>query len=437
MLRLLTLLLAFNGCLFTFAQDFEIASVMHYNLLNYRNTTSFCDGANNSALDKEDYLKTILAYEQPDIFTANEIGANLVNASRILDRCLNVDGESKYAQADYSVSSVSSLTNMLFYNTELFTLKHQESVSKALDGAPLVRLIDVYYLYWNDPMLAQSFDTTEIVVFVGHLKAGSSSSDKADRAEATEAVMAYIEDNSLTTNVLFAGDFNEKTANISSIENLTDYSNSTYNFYDPLNDLGSWYNNSSYAYLHTQSTRVSNSNGGCFSTGGSDDRFDIIFMNKAVKDDIDQVEYINNSYRAIGQDGNRFNGNLINPANNSAPQDVIQALYEMSDHLPVRMDLKLTYTVASSVGELANTNQLLLPNPMTSSTVDLKNYSKHKISSVAIYSITGQEVMRESSLNTQNVQLNVGHLPNALYLVNVTLDNDQTITLKTIKSSAH
>jgi len=46
----------------------------------------------------------------------------------------------------------------------------------------------------------------------------------------------------------------------------------------------------------------------------------------------------------VGQDGNRFNGTILSPANFSIPDSVANALYWMSDHLPVLMTVKLDET---------------------------------------------------------------------------------------------
>ena len=105
------------------SQNQEVATFVSYNTLNYRNETSFCTNTNNSPLAKEGYMKTIFGHIQPDLIACNEVGSNPSNASKILDRCLNVDGETKYEMAPFNYSSGASIANAFFYNGEMFVQK--------------------------------------------------------------------------------------------------------------------------------------------------------------------------------------------------------------------------------------------------------------------------------------------------------------------------
>jgi hypothetical protein len=87
----------------------------------------------------------------------------------------------------------------------------------------------------------------------------------------------------------------------------------------------------------TQSTRVVAIDGG--STGGMDDRFDMILFSDDMQAGTNGAKYVPGTYRAVGQDGLRLNSSLIDPVNNSEPSNVINALYYMSDHLPVYMEV--------------------------------------------------------------------------------------------------
>ncbi len=62
------------------------------------------------------------------------------------------------------------------------------------------------------------------------------------------------------------------------LKKLINFSVEEYRFYDPINRVGDWHNNPSYADIHTQSTHTVYNN--CASTGGMDDRFDFIMVQK-------------------------------------------------------------------------------------------------------------------------------------------------------------
>jgi len=96
--------------------------------------------------------------------------------------------------------------------------------------------------------------------------------------------------------------------------------------------------------VHTQSTRSSESIE-CGATGGLDDRFDFILVSDNVLSDADSVQYIPGTYWAFGNDTLHYNVSINEnpPANISVPDSVLSAIYYMSDHLPVVMDVVVTY----------------------------------------------------------------------------------------------
>ena len=390
------------------AQNQEIATFISYNVLNYRNETSFCTNANNSPSAKEGHMKTIFDYVQPDLIALNEVGANPTHAVKILDRCLNVNGETKFQMASFSSTSGSSLANAFYYNGEMFAMKSTDKILNEVGGSPIVRLIDVFNLYYKDANLSLGADTTFLTVFVAHLKAGNTSADRVKRDDATQAVMQYISDKNITGNYIFSGDFNVYTASENAFQNLVAPSNSQIAFVDPVNRMGSWNNNSAYADVHTQSTR-STSNG-CASGGGLDDRFDFVLISKAIKDEVDHIEYVKNSYKALANDGNHFNSSINNPANNSVPANVLDAIYNASDHLPVVMDMVLTEASPNSIAEKElNSFEVHLINP-SNGFIKGRINGKQGVYTINVYSVTGSllksEVIESGSNQMFSIPLN-------------------------------
>ena len=299
------------------AQD--TLKIMQYNLLYYGKNVYDCNSTNNNIDDKNVALRTIIEHTQPDIFCVNEMDASTSDVNYLMDNVLNIDGVTSWQHANLTGSFS---VNMLYYNSEKFTLNSQEYIT----ASP--RQTNVYHL----THISEAIDFT---VFVAHLKAGAASDDQDDRANATINVMNYIE-NRGAGNYIFMGDLNIYYSSEQAFQNLTTVTSTEFAFFDPINRIGSWHNSSSFSDVHTQATHTS---GDCFVTGGMDDRFDFIMISEKIKDGENKIQYLTNSYETVGQDGNHFNDALIDGTNNSAPSNVISALYNMSDHLPVSLEL--------------------------------------------------------------------------------------------------
>ena len=411
------------------AQSFDTLKVMTYNLLNYRNTTNQCNNTNNNPTTKENALEIIIDHTLPDVFVACELGGspNGFNAFTLLNSSFNQNGRSYYNMANYTITSGSSLTNMLYYNSNKLGLESQTTIQKGLNNIDLVRLIDIYTMYYKDPNLAQHGDTTYLHFIGAHLKAGNTTADRNERAEATEAVMAYLDTINATGNYFFMGDLNVYRASEPAFLDLVFYTpDPGLNFFDPVNRVGTWTNNSIYADVHTQSTRTS---GGCAAGGGMDDRFDFILASDEVINNTDKVEYIANTYEALGQDGNRFNGTIKNPTNNSVPFFVANALFDLSDHLPVMMDLKVTLPAANNISGQEFNFDVEYNNPVTDKLVLSINDNSVAIKSIELVDMSGKVLKAALVVNKNRIEINTAEFSRGTYFLRLS----STEGLKSVK----
>jgi len=92
--------------------------VLQYNLLNYGNYTSYCTQINNNINEKDEYIRTIIDYVKPDIFSVNEISNSQAIHQRLLDNDLNVNGIVYYRMANFIEVADSYIVNMLYFNSE-------------------------------------------------------------------------------------------------------------------------------------------------------------------------------------------------------------------------------------------------------------------------------------------------------------------------------
>lgn len=318
----------------------DTITIVSYNLLNFPDGRNDC-GSNTNVPNRFDTLRKILNYAQPDIFVACEI-QNKRGADSILSRSLNVLGQTNYAAANYhNDSNGGDLQNMLYYNSSKLILQSQDVIETS------VRDIDHYVLYVNDPNLSNLFDTTFLEVYMCHLKAGSGTSEQATRNEQTILLRNFIDSRPPNRNHFVCGDLNVYRSTESCYQTLI--SGGLNPLIDPIGAPGNWNNNGSFASLHTQSTR-NGQNLDCGSQGGSDDRFDQILVSETVMNGSDSLIYLPNSYDAIGNDGNQFNSSLIaGPVNSQYPDSVVNALYYMSDHLPVTLKTVITYPTSNGL----------------------------------------------------------------------------------------
>lgn len=324
---------------FTAVAQTDTLTLVAYNLLNFPNGRDDC-GTNTVVPDRADTLRKILSFTRPDIFVACEIQTE-EGADSILTRSLNSFGAGNYAQADFHMNSNGSdLHNSMYYNSTKLTLQWQDYIETSS------RDIDHYVLYANDPNLGVYFDTTFIEVYMCHLKAGTGATNENERALQTEALMDYIALRPSNRNHIVCGDLNVYRSTEACYQTLTSGPNA---LQDPIAAPGNWNNNASFAAIHTQSTRLSG-NYDCGATGGSDDRFDQILVSANMITGSDSLRYLPNSYKAIGNDGNHFNASLISsPSNTDYPDSVVRALFYMSDHMPVRMQMVVNYPTSNGL----------------------------------------------------------------------------------------
>tara|TARA_R110002096_G_scaffold276109_3_gene470069 strand:+ start:133102 stop:134385 length:1284 start_codon:yes stop_codon:yes gene_type:complete len=426
MKRIIILVLSLSS--FIVSAQNERLSIVQYNLMWYRTSAPCTHNQSNTARDSE--LETIFNFANPDIFVVNEMGANPQNASFMNSSIFNKNSN-RYHYASFT-SNGSSLSNMLFYDSSKVVLFGQDFIDKDLSNNSLVRGIDVYKMYYKDAKFSQGADTVFFAIITAHLKAGSTNTDALQRLDATEALMDYLDNHLSIENVIFCGDFNVKTNSEPSFQKLINYSSApSENFFDPVNQLGAWGSNANFASYHTQSTRSASS--GCHSGGGLDDRFDFILISEEIKLGTEEIQYVPNSYSTIGQDGNHYNQSVNSGANGNVPSNIADALYNFSDHLPVRLQIDIK---KSDIGipEKNLEGRIEFNNPIQD-LLKLK-FDKELSENVElkIMNLTGRVVFQgileagtmEQSYNTEN-------LSKGIYLMSFRSKSGEQISKKIVK----
>ena len=381
------------------AQD--TITVMSYNILNYPLSNS----------TKADTLKAIIKHTQPDIFLITELTSS-TGVSLILNNALNVDGITYYQAGSYFNGP--DTDNMIFYNSQKFGLKSQYEIPTVL------RNISEYVLYYKSPNLATTLDTTFVHCYMAHLKASNTPADSIQRNQEAVTFKNYLDSKSQPIqNIVFGGDFNLYTSNEAAFNTILN--GGSVLLKDPINMPGNWQANSSFAAIHTQSTRTAVlSDGG--STGGMDDRFDFIFTGDDVLQGTNKMKYIPNTYKALGNDGLHYNKSLLaTPTNTSVPANVLSALYYMSDHLPIV--IKMYFDEALSVNESiikSNWNGYF-----TNNTFMFKSTQNEQKLDVGLFDILGKPVSQKKYSNQMSFVFDYSNLQSGMYFIKVSTGSQQ------------
>ncbi len=422
-MRFLSGILFITLAFYVNAQD--TIRIMQYNLLYYGTTTSWCNPSNNNINDKEKFLKAIASYVRPDILTVNEIAPSTAIHQRLMDSALNVSGVNYYKKAGYTNNAGSDIVNMLYYNSDKLTLHSQHTINNN------TRDINFYKLYYN----YTGSDTAFIICIVAHLKSGTTSQDKLERADMTQKVMTFLDSVDVAGNYFFMGDFNLQSSDEESFQNLINYPDSEIRFYDPVDKSGTWHDNPDFSLYHTQSTNLSDSSNTCPAGGGLDDRFDFILVSDNVLNGPGNVRYIENSYKVLGQDGLRFNSTVKDPVNTSVTSDIADALFGLSDHLPVIIELKIDTTDNSINKVLLSPFRINFANPVTDELkLTISSAEKTDIN-IQIISLPGQVLFEKTLSVNDNTQYSIplAGFENGMYLLKVADRKNNQFVYKLIR----
>lgn len=399
------------------AQD--TIKMMQYNLLYYGETTSWCTSTNNDIDTKAGYIAEIIDHTLPDIFTVNEMGSSQHAVGHLIGNALNFNGRNYYNVAAILNNDGSNIINMMYFDSRALELLSQLSVSTGL------RDINIYKM--------QTLNTNEPVVFhvaIAHLKAGEGDTEEGIRADMISDYMDFLSGHSDKTNWIFAGDMNFYTSSETGFQYLMNPAPGNVQFADPVDQTGAWHNNYSYRDYHTQSTHYVETE--CPSYGGLDDRFDFIFVSDDIIAGENDMQYLPESYKTLGQDGNHYNDAVNYGTNNSAPANVIEALYNASDHLPVLAEFVVgsgNYISVESTDEIdVRTNV----NADGNVKIDIEQSVPAK-GTIRVYNLTGQGVASLDFDAVAKQRLNL-HIPHrGMYILDVTNDKQERVITRFVR----
>lgn len=299
--------------------DASTTRFLTYNILNYSDDSS----------REENYI-SILELIEPNLIVAQEI-ISQTGYDNFKNHVLEVLEPSSWLGAPF-INQTAQQDIALYFKHEDFTYINTNAINTAQSSGTR----DV--IEWT---MMHNQSGIEFNIYGVHLKASSGTSNAAQRLEEVTILRNHLNNLNPNSKFIVAGDFNIYSNNSTSepaFDMLTsEGENSQGQLFDPINRIGNWHNNSSFADVHTQSPRTTQFGGGA--NGGMDDRFDWLFISESMLSTESDVHYMEDTYEVLGNDGNHFNDAINNGNNSAVSNEIANALHSASDHLPVYMDV--------------------------------------------------------------------------------------------------
>jgi hypothetical protein len=386
-------LLIFEGT--AYCQPYSI-KLMCWNLLNYPD-------ASNAAADtalRHPFYRSVVRYEEPDILVTEE--NTMTSATTwFLNQVMN-DSVTTYSKGTFINGP--DTDNEIYFKTAKFTF---------ISNVPIHT--DLRYISEFTLVHIPTGDT--IRIYAVHLKASSGSPNDQQRAEEVDSLRKVTNMLPAGSNFLVCGDFNIYGDYESAYQKLLqDNPNDDGNFNDPFVMTGVWHSYS-YRYYHTQSTRTISFGGG--STGGMNDRFDMILFSNAIDQGSSGISYVPGSTTPVGNDGNHYNQAINVFPNTAAPNIVVNAVYNASDHLPVFARFNFIAPSGISMND-SHSAYNIYPNPLQENSVlhyQLKNASPVEMKITDVFGRTVYLMNENQSAGKHEIALAFLNLACGLYFM--------------------
>lgn len=296
--------------------------IVNYNITNYPNV---------AFAQRQPHFRTIVAPLNADVFVCQEVTSQ-AGVDSFRTNVLNAIEPGQWASAPFTNGN--DTDNALFYKPAKVTLLGTWAFYP--NPADPVRLINVYRLR----PVGYSSDQAELRLYSLHLKASSGSANETRRLGEATGLRDSLNAMPPGTHAIVCGDYNIYRSSEPAFQKLLEsQGNNTGQLHDVLNAIGTW-NNAGFATIHTQCPCLTCPTGTGFSGGGLDDRFDIFLPSSAFGSG-EGLDMIPGTYIPVGNDGNHYNLNITDAPTIPEGSGYATALWNASDHLPVRLDLQV------------------------------------------------------------------------------------------------
>jgi len=389
----------FIGLTFTvFSQ--ENVKIMTYNLLNYPDV--------DSAIRNPNFRK-VIRNSNPDILVVQEM-TSLAGMNGFLSNVMNAYGN-VYSMGTFIDGT--DTDNGIFFRTSKFSFISNTRIRTSLRDINEFKIVHINY----------PADTLRI--FSVHLKSSGGAVNENQRASEVDSLRKFTSTLPANSFYMVVGDFNIYGDYEPAYFKLRQVTNGNGHFTDAISMTGSW-NQFQYRQYHTQSPRTRGFGGG--STGGMDDRFDMILMSPGIFN-AGRIAYVPGTMTPYGNDGNHYNDSINRRPNTAVPDSVADAIHYASDHIPVIA----TFTFGNVIGISGNNQNIPdkfelsqnFPNPFNPSTkikFEIPDSERNNSfdTELIVYDMLGREVsvLVNTSLKAGKYEAvwNAANMPSGVYL---------------------
>ena len=142
-----------------------------------------------------------------------------------------------------------------------------------------------------------------------------------------------------------------------------------------------------------------------------------------------KLKYIENTYKSFGNNGNCYDNSINSPdCAGDFSQELREHLYNMSDHLPIVMDLETDKEIVLDNPDFAIISAILLENTMASSELNIRLASSVSESvSFEIYNTLGQKLLEFTSENTGHISIDISQFANGIYYLKTSIPGFKTL----------
>ncbi|MFH1501487.1 MAG: choice-of-anchor D domain-containing protein [Candidatus Eisenbacteria bacterium] len=291
--------------------------VCTYNVLNFPGSTGTA---------RVPHFRTVIQELDADVLVVQEM-LSQAGVNQFLSDVMNYGAPGLYVAGPF-VDGYDT-DNAIFYKPTVVELVSHSEISTAL------RNISEYVLR----PVGYTSTEAEFRIYSAHLKASSTSSDQAKRLAECTILRDHLNALAGGSSFMLGADLNIRASTEAAYQKLVgSEADNDGRLRDPINTPGTWYNNSYYADVHTQSPRTAQFGGGA--TGGMDDRFDQLLISYGLYDG-EGMDYLPSTYVSFGNDGLHFNMAINSGTNYAVGATVANALHDAADHLPVYADFQV------------------------------------------------------------------------------------------------